>query len=42
MTSIDLDKVLGTMGVKEKQLQALKSETKEGAEVIASIYKNQH
>ena len=40
MQSIDLDKVLGSMGQKEKQLEQLKTETKDGAEVIAQIYRS--
>ncbi len=39
LQSIDLDKVLGSMSQKEKQLEQLKSETKDGAEVIAQIYR---
>jgi len=41
VNSIDIDKVLLNMGQKEKQLQALKTETKDGNEVIQGIYKNQ-
>lgn len=40
LQSIDLDKVLGSMGNKEKQLEQLRSETKDGAEVIAQIYRS--
>lgn len=42
LQSIDLDKVLGSMGNKEKQLEQLKSETKDGAEVIAQIYRSKN
>ncbi len=42
MQSIDLDKVLGSMGQKEKQLEQLKIETKDGAEVIAQIYRSKN
>lgn len=42
LQSIDLDKVLGSMGNKEKQLEQLRSETKEGAEVIAQIYRQKN
>ncbi len=40
LQSIDLDKVLNAMGNKEKQLEQLKAETKDGAEVIAQIYRS--
>lgn len=40
LQSIDLDKVLNSMGNKEKQLEQLKAETKDGAEVIAQIYRS--
>lgn len=42
LQSIDLDKVLGSMGNKEKQLDLLRSETKDGAEVIAQIYRSKN
>jgi serine/threonine-protein kinase RIO1 len=42
LQSIDLDKVLGSMGQKEKQLEQLKAETRDGAEVIAQIYRSKN
>lgn len=42
LQSIDLDKVLGSMGQKERQLEQLKAETKDGAEVIAQIYRSKN
>jgi hypothetical protein len=35
-----MNKVIMNMGIKERQLEQLKSETKDSQEVIAKIYQN--
>jgi hypothetical protein len=41
VANIDLDKIIAQVSSKEKQLEVLKSETKDSSEVIAQIFKTQ-